>query len=170
MFPKPQVIQQVLLVAAPYLAEIAPALRPGLATVTWETLHDVYSDVAAPYWLAVLANALGQWRQLRTTTWGPGTTFDAQKSGSQIEAEAQLGKLDGWWLGRSGGLGAVLVVDMKAGAWPTRRYRLRKQPTALKDWTPLEDVLGLVPLYAIGQSSTGLGSQLPSAPHAEAEH
>jgi len=140
--PRPSLIRQAVLVAEPYLDEISAVLSEHVIPMTWEALADCYRGTAPPYWIGILDEALSQWHDLCSTTWPPGTPPTMTRSGAKIRAMAQLGQLDGWYMGRRGGLGTFLQ-DVQLAHWEQRSYPLMNAPVLKKDWFPVVDALAL---------------------------
>lgn len=99
----------------------------GVPVLTWETIADSFRDVAPPYWIAVLDEALRRYGGLVSTT-GGGQNSHAKVLGRDIWKDHR-GKRTYTWMGRQGGLGGQeLQNDISTGGWKTQRYEVRHDP------------------------------------------
>ena len=105
--------------------------------LTWETVADSFRDVAPPYWIEVLDEALRRYGGLASTT-GGGQNSDAKVLGREIW-EDHKGERTYTWMGRQGGLsGTELQNDISTGRWKAQRYEVRHDPLrGNRKWFPI---------------------------------
>ena len=113
----------------------------GVSVLTWETVADSFRDVAHPYWIEVLDEALRRYGGLVSTT-GGGQYSDAKVLGRDVW-EDHKGRRKYSWMGRQGGLsGPELQNDISTGGWKTQRYEVRHHPLYYnRNWFPIAEFI-----------------------------
>ena len=118
-----------------------PKRIDGVPVLTWETVADSFRDVAPPYWIKVLDEALRRYGGLASTT-GGGQNSVAKVLGREIW-EDHKGERTYAWMGRQGGLsGPELQNDISTGGWKTQRYEVRYDPLrGNRNWFPIREFI-----------------------------
>ena len=117
--------------------------------LTWERVADTFRDVAPPYWIGVLDEALRRYNRLASQP-GSGDTYrqncDAVIIGQEIYARHRRGDTTYTWMGRNRGLyGPEIQGDLRTGKWRTREYEVRYDPLeGNRNWFPIVDFIRLV--------------------------
>lgn len=97
--------------------------------VTWEDLLAAYRVVGPTYWVAMLATALNGYKDLVSKPDTYGRNAATKMTGQAIQAGAADGTLTYAYMGRSGGLhGLALIEDIAVGRWRTQKYEVRSEP------------------------------------------
>lgn len=105
--------------------------------ITWEQVHHVYADIAPPYWLQMLTEALDRYDDLVTRAM---PNDDARLSGQEIVDGHAAGTLTFTAVGRSGGLdGPRLREDLASGTWRTTLYQAAVRHPGNRNWFTVEE-------------------------------
>ena len=117
--------------------------------LTWERVADTFRDIAPPYWIGVLDEALRRYDRLASQP-GSGDTYrqncDDVIIGQEIYARHRQGDTTYTWMGRNRGLyGPEIQGDLRTGKWRTREYEVRYDPLeSNRNWFPIVDFIRLV--------------------------
>lgn len=115
--------------------------------LTWEQIADTFRDVAPPYWIGVLDEALRRYGRLASQ--GSGDTYgqncDAKILGQEIYQRYKAGDNTYTWMGRNRGLhGPELQNDVATARWRTQRYEVRYKPLEARNWFPIVDFIRFI--------------------------
>lgn len=98
----------------------------GVPVLTWEQVLAAFGDVAPPYYVEVLRQALDRYDELVERPRGRASDADMRLSGLELYERYHQGTLDVPWMQRDGGLwGSRLQEDIDTGRWRTQRYDCR---------------------------------------------
>ncbi len=119
----------------------------AVPVVTWESVLREYRTVGPAYWVAVLDGALARYRDLVARGLSFGENRDGLLAGEAILQGHQDRSLRFACMGRQGGLhGAALAQDLADGTWRTRKYEVRYEPLAARNWFAITDFVARLPL------------------------
>ncbi len=137
----PERVRHVLL-----LPDRLSADGAAVPVVTWESVLNEYRVVGPAYWVAVLEVALARYRDLVAKGLSFGENRDGLLAGETIRQGHQDHSLPFTYMGRQGGLhGAALAQDLADGSWRTRKYEVRYEPLAARNWFAISDFLARLP-------------------------
>jgi hypothetical protein len=106
--------------------------------VTWEQVLKAYEVVGPRYWMNILRAALDRYEELVSRGPAFGENRDSTLTGIEIQEQFKAGTLGYHYMGRFRGLhGPDLADDMSSGSWRTRRYEVRVNPIASRNWFPV---------------------------------
>ena len=121
--------------------------------LTWERVADTFRDVAPPYWIGVLDEALRRYGRLASQP-GSGDTYrqncDDVIKGQAIYDSYKSGDRIFNTMGRApGGLnGKKLEEDLTSDTWPGQDYEVRYDPRPLnRNWFPITDFIKKIEFY-----------------------
>ena len=128
--------------------------------LTWEQVACTFRDVAPPYWVAVLDEALSRYDILVSKS--AKQNYDAKIVGQKIynehkaiynEHKASDGTYT--WMGREGGLhGSEMQDDLRTGGWKKHRYLVRYEPPSNKsNWFLIEGFIQKIDGSLLGDGS-----------------
>ncbi len=126
-----------------------PERIDNVPVLTWERVADAFRDIAPPYWIGVLDEALRRYGRLASQP-GSGDTYrqncDAVIIGQEIYARHRRRDTTYTWMGRNRGLhGQEIQSDLQTGKWRTREYEVRHNPLkGNRNWFPIADFIRLV--------------------------
>ncbi len=124
------------------------AVGATVPVVTWESVLREYRTVGPAYWVAVLEGALARYGDLAAKGLSFGDNRDGVLAGEAIRQGHHDGSLDFTYMGRQGGLhGAALGQDLAEGSWRRRKYEVRYEPLAARNWFAITDFLARLPEY-----------------------
>lgn len=111
--------------------------------LTWELVADTFRDVAPPYWIGVLDEALKRYDGLVSKASAGGQNNDGRRRGELIVKRWQAGEREFRWIGRQSGLnGNLLRTDIESGRWRDWEYEVRRDPLPNNpNWFSIESFL-----------------------------
>jgi hypothetical protein len=138
--------EAVRLVHAALLPEALAAAMGDLSVqvITWEQFRSTFSDVAPPYFDAMLATAIRRYPQL-VSRWAG--YQDAEIAGEQLVQRYRDGDRTYPWMGRGdGGLfGTRVAADVRSGNWRHHRYQCAKTEIVNNsNWFAVADFITLL--------------------------
>lgn len=121
--------------------------------LTWEKVACAFRDVAPPYWVDVLNEALSRYDILVSKSAKP--NYDAKIVGHKIYNEHKASDGTYTWMGREGGLhGSKIQDDLRTGKWKKRGYLVRYEPPSDKsNWFLIEGFTQKVDDSLLGDGS-----------------
>ena len=115
----------------------------GVPVLTWEKVADSFRDVASPYWVGVLDEALRRYDSLAAKSGSGGQNRDAVITGNEILDRYKANDATYTWMGKQGGLyGAMLRADIETEKWQNQKYEVRRDPLQGEpNWFPIEEFI-----------------------------
>lgn len=115
--------------------------------LTWERVANTFRDVAPPYWIGVLDEALNRYDDLVYKT--SGRNYDTTITGQEIYINYNDGNTTYTWMGRNLGLhGSEIHSDLETRKWMTFKYKVRRDPLPdNRNWFPIADFIKKVDFY-----------------------
>lgn len=110
--------------------------------LTWERVAATFRDVASPYWIGVLDEALCRYHGLAAQP-SSGENCDARITGQDIYDRHRRGDATYTWMGRGGGIGGPkLQEDVETRKWRTQKYEVRHDSLCNnRNWFAIADFI-----------------------------
>lgn len=97
--------------------------------LTWELLANTFRDIAPPYWIGVLDQALERYEGLVSRVSEGGQNKDSDLRGDLIVKQWWAGDREYLWMGCQGGInGKRLRKELESGRWQDKMYEVRRKP------------------------------------------